>query len=230
MGVINATSSGLMVNGSGTLVLDNANTYTGLTVINSGATVVAANSNALGTCASGTVVSPGATLAIQNLGTAVSGTEPLSVGGTIEMLTGGTNVDVMDGAVTLWNQDATINVPIGELVLNGAIGGAYGIDKTGLGMLIQNAGNTYAGLTTVSQGVLQATAATSLGSLLAGTIVADGAYAGHWRHGVGRVADHQRPGRRRRPAPATCSSRKSPLTPRAQRTGPAISSSRSRTT
>jgi fibronectin-binding autotransporter adhesin len=63
----------------------------------------------------------------------------------------------------------------GTLHITGVVSGSGGINKTGSGALIVSGANTYEGLTTVSQGVLNVRSNSGLGSPLAGTTVTTGA-------------------------------------------------------
>ena len=153
-GVISNTGGtlGLTKMGAGTLILTNAaNTYSGTTNVNAGTLAVTVN-NGLGTAGGNTVVAATGTLDLR--GVTYSTTEPVTLnGGTLQTSTGTSS---LTGAITLL-ADSFIDVTGTQLTLSGAITGGAGLDitKTGSGILIlSNAGNTYAGATTVSAGTL----------------------------------------------------------------------------
>src|SRR5207248_1680260 len=80
VGGIISGSGVVNVNGTGLVILNNNNTYTGQTNINSG-TVSLGSSTGLGTTSGGVVVAAGATLDLNGNGIAV-GAEALSIQGT----------------------------------------------------------------------------------------------------------------------------------------------------
>lgn len=117
--------------GTGTLVLNGANTHAGGTALSAGAITVG-TSNALGTGAL----------------TAADGTT----------LNAGVSGLTLANAVTL-NGNLTVNTGTSPatLAMSGVIGGAGGITKTGTGTLTLSGASTYAGPTTVSAGTLNVT-------------------------------------------------------------------------
>lgn len=153
-GVISNTGGtlGLTKMGAGTLILTNgSNSYSGATNINAGTLAVTVN-NGLGTAVGNTVVEATGTLDLR--GVTYSTAEPVTLnGGTLKTSTGTSS---LAGAITLL-ADSFIDVTGTQLTLSGAITGGAGLDitKTGSGILIlSNAGNTYAGATTVNAGTL----------------------------------------------------------------------------
>lgn len=171
-----AGSEGVTKDGSGTLALSGANTYSGETVISNG-TIKAANSAALGSNSAGTTVQPGATLDLnaQNLGT-----EVISISGT-----GVANA----GALINSSETAQINA-LGRLTLvdNASIGGVsrwdlrnstptlnlngYTLTKVGTNSvaLVGTAVTPGAGAIDVSQGIFSLQTATTMGGNGANTI------------------------------------------------------------
>ncbi len=108
--------------GSGTLALNQANTYTGQTNINAGVVTINTNAGALGSIVSGTVVNSGATL--QTLAAAgVYATETLTLNGT--------GVPALNNAGAFLTATASTILP-GNLVVNtgSAIGVASGSTLT----------------------------------------------------------------------------------------------------
>ena len=91
---------------------------------------------------------------------------------TINSGTDGTIGDVTTGGATL-----TLNVGAGTMtqVAGTTITGTTVVDKTGAGALTFSEGNDYSGTTTVSAGTLNVSNITGLGTVAAGTTVADGA-------------------------------------------------------
>ena len=166
---------GLTKNGTGTLTLSSANTYTGVTTVNAG-TLTVGNGSALGTTAGGTTVSSGATLDVngQNLGT-----EIVTISGTGD---GG------NGAIV--NTGATQINALGRIVLAGpaTIGGANRWDLRNSSPTLNLAGHTLtksgasyiplvavavtpgAGHIVVDQGELNLSTSTNLGGSSSNTI------------------------------------------------------------
>jgi len=151
-------SGGATKQGTGLATLSAANGYTGLTLVQGGRLVVAAN-GALGTTGSGTIVSNGAALGFQG-GVNYSTAEPVTIlggggggGGALYAVSGN---NTFAGPVTL-AAHSTVGVTSGlGLALNGAISGGYNLTKTGQGTLSFGGGaaNTYGGTTYVNQGTL----------------------------------------------------------------------------
>jgi autotransporter-associated beta strand protein len=160
-GVISGSGS-LEKEGSGTLILTAANTYTGATTVDAG-TLAITNAGALGTDAAGTTVNTGGTLDLRNI-TGVS--EPITLaGGTLATSTGSSSVTApisISGA-------STVDVDGTQLILEGVISGSGSLEKEGTGTLILTAANTYTGATTVDAGTLAITNAGALGSTAAGS-------------------------------------------------------------
>ena len=152
-------SGGLTKQGPGLATLSTANGYGGLTLVQGGQLVVAAD-GALGAVGSGTVVSNGAALGFQG-GVNYSTTEPVTIsgggggggGGALYAVSGN---NTFAGPVTL-AADSTIGAVSGLwLALNGAISGGFSLTKTGSGTLTFGGGaaNSYGGTTYVTQGTL----------------------------------------------------------------------------
>jgi fibronectin-binding autotransporter adhesin len=178
VGAVISGAVGITKAGAGTLVLTNANTYTGLTTVSVGALNIR-NATALGTDAAGTTVTGGAALQIQG-GIAV-GNEALTLNGT-GVADDGALRNVMDansfaGAITL-DSASRINSDAGTLTLTGgittsaantltiggagdvtvsttAISGGGTLTKDGAGTLILAGTHTYTGATSITAGTLQ---------------------------------------------------------------------------
>jgi len=180
-GVISGnTNVGLTVNSTaaGKLALNGANTYTGVTTINSGSTVRLGNASALGSVDGGTVVNSGANLDLY--GTNYSNLEPLSINGTgIDSegaisnrysdtaifagpltLAGNSSIAGGNGLIIINNMSAITGT--GNITLTGAVGGIISspiaitgnITKAGNGTWTLAGANTYSGSTTISTGTL----------------------------------------------------------------------------
>ncbi len=145
----------LTKSGDGTVRLTQANTYTGPTQVSAG-TLQIENGAALGATTAGTTVAAGATLA---LGGGVSGSEPLTLNGSGVGGAGALRAvggAVWDGPITLATT-STIST-LAALSITGVVSGPGGLVKTGddlLSLQPQSGSNTYAGITTVSGGVLE---------------------------------------------------------------------------
>jgi len=132
--------------GSGVLVLNGSNTYSG-----------------------GTSVTGGGTLSINSLSSlgAVSGALTFSgSGGTLRLdanVTGATRNYILNAATT-------INTNGFSLSTSGALSGTSSLTKSGNGTLTLSSANTYAGTTTVNAGTLRAGNATSFGPAASATL------------------------------------------------------------
>ena len=138
-GAIGGTG-GLTKSGSGTLTLDHANTFTGLTTVNAG-TLAFGVSDALST---GAVTVDGAT-AILSMGanhTATVGTVTLANGGSIT----GTGSSALTSAGTFEMQNGSVSAILA--------GSGIALNKTTSGTVTLSDTNTYTGLTTISAGTL----------------------------------------------------------------------------
>lgn len=172
---------------TGTLILNSANTYQGITQVNQGILRVA-HSNALGGSAGGTEVRNTAKLQLSadanGNGITIVGESlaPSGAGivntGAVENISGD---NIWRGPVTLQAITALPAPPPGppptvvtfgvlngsSLTLDGAIGeqgGMFGIDKVGVGRLVFTSANTYSGTTTVREGTLSIRDKDSLGA------------------------------------------------------------------
>jgi len=125
---------GFTKQGSGTLMLTNANTYSGPTTIVNG--TLNANSTAA-------------------LGDSSATNTLILNGGTLQA--GGTITSVATRGVIL-SADSTIDTGIFDVSIAGSIGGTYALTKKGSGTLILSGSNSYSGPTNVNGGVLRADA------------------------------------------------------------------------
>ncbi len=142
-GVIGGTGT-LAKIGTGTLVLNGANSYAGGTALNAG-TIRVGNNSALGT----------GTLTMADGTTLASGAADLVLANAITTLGAGT-------------VDTTANV----FTLNGVIDGAGSISKVGSGTLVLGGDNAYSGGTNLNAGTIQVNTNTALGT--GGLVMADG--------------------------------------------------------
>ncbi len=126
---------------TGTLILGHANTYTGTTTIANG--ILQLNiANAIASSSDVTVSTPG-TFDLNNFND------------TIASLAG-------NGHVTLGSGTLTVNSDTASTVFSGIVSGSGGLAKAGLGTLALTGSNGYNGTTTISAGILQLAAATTL--------------------------------------------------------------------
>ena len=160
--------------GPNTVRIEGTNNHTGLTEILVGALAVSSPS-ALGSTASGTVVSNGATLAFAS-GVQYTAAESLALGGDGDAgWTGAVDLEgngaaLFGGPITLFD-DATLGCGStnGTLTLSGNISGANSVQKNGAGLLVLGGSNSFVGLT-INTGAVLATNSAALGSA-AGTVL-----------------------------------------------------------
>ncbi len=166
---------GLTKTGDGTLTLPNANVHGGGTVINAGVVQIS-NGGALGTgnvvVASGAELDLVGGLAIGGAALSISGTGT-GTAGALRNLSGTSS---WAGDVTL-GANSTIGVDAGQLTLNGALNGAFNLEKVGASTLVLNHNSipTFSGDTTISEGTLKVTNSGGLGNSATNQVVADGA-------------------------------------------------------
>jgi len=187
---------------TGTITLAGANTYSALTTI-SGGILNIQNATALGTTASGTTVSSGATLQIQ--GGITVGAEALTIRGTgasgatgaLENVSGTNNYgglvtlgaastissDTAGDTLNLTNTGTITGATFGLTLTgdgNGSISSIIGtttgtLTKNGFGTWTLLGSNTYTGATTINSGILNIQKATGLGTTAGGVTVNSGA-------------------------------------------------------
>ena len=181
-GVISETSTaGITVNTSSTgiLILGGANTYTGVTTINSGVQLWVSNAAALGTVAGNTIVNSGATLNLNGIN--YTTLEPLTLNGTgvggsgainnssasaatfAGPITLGSSTMIGSGTGTVALTSATAISGTGNLTISGTYGGSItspiaitgDLIKSNTGSwVISSNSNSYTGATTVNAGSL----------------------------------------------------------------------------
>ncbi len=156
-------SNGLTLTGSGTLVLNDSNSYTGGTAIDGGTLKLAA-STAIG---SGSIVIDntgyGGTLDLygQSVSNSLSSTGTY-YGGTIANSNSSTPAS-LSGTVSVASSGLTVNAS-GGLTLSGVISGSGGLIESGSATLTLSGTNTFTGGTTINAGTLQVGNSTALGS------------------------------------------------------------------
>jgi fibronectin-binding autotransporter adhesin len=147
----NLVDTPLVKSGTGSVVLEGSNSYTGDTAVNEGV------------------------LSIHEAVNLGAGTLALG-GGTLQIKTTGSVL--LDNAVTVNDAAAGVDVPDynGSVTLHGAISGSGGLTKTGEGALALTSatGTDYSGVTTVAAGTLLAQADNAL-SPYSNLVIADGA-------------------------------------------------------
>ncbi|MCB9940311.1 MAG: autotransporter-associated beta strand repeat-containing protein [Planctomycetaceae bacterium] len=188
---------------AGTVTLSASNTYTGVTALNGGILEIT-NGAALGAISAGTSVSSGATLQVAPASFATYA-EPLTLSGvghtglgalrTLNAaawnanitLTSPTTITQADqsfsigGAIDNGGFDLTYNqnaVSSHSGDIGGIISGAGGLIKEGQWQLTLTGASTYAGLTTVKNGLLAISGSGKPGNLTSGTIVESTATVG----------------------------------------------------
>ncbi|GAB1487856.1 hypothetical protein MASR2M8_02970 [Opitutaceae bacterium] len=185
-GVISGTGGTLTKQGTGTMTLSGANTYTGLTTVSNG-TLNIQNGSALGTSAAGTTVSSGATLALQ--GGITVADETLTLSGTGYNSTGAlrnvADTNTWNGNVTLGGNTTIVSAG-GQLNIGGSAISGIDTFSVGSNQLIFNTdgGNIdiRAGLTGSSPGTITKTGTGTL--TLSG---ADNTFSGNYLINDGQV-------------------------------------------
>ena len=173
-GILSGLTS-LTIGGTGSEALANANTYSGNTTVNNGATLFLANNNALGNGSA--IVLTGGTLGFSGV--------TLNVGSNITLDTGSTllesnafGANTLSGNVSLNGTDA-INVSNAfsdQLTLSGILSGSsVTINKGGVGTLVLDGANTFTGSTNVNTGTLTVGSNAGLGASSATATVASNA-------------------------------------------------------
>ena len=133
---------GLTKEGTGTLTLSGANTYTGTTTINAGTLTLSGGNSIVNTGA--VSVSSGAVL-------------NLSSSETIGSIAGAGNVTLGSNTLTTGGDNTSTT-------FSGDISGTGGFTKAGSGTLTLNSSNSYTGATTINAGTISISAVGALGS------------------------------------------------------------------
>ena len=172
-------AAGLTKVGAGTLTLSGSNSYTGVTTVANG-TLRLQSSGGLGTGGAGgggTTIANGAALQLE--GAIVVANETLSLSGTGIAGTGALHSTAgnnqWNGAIVLASDSAIAAADGSTLTMGGNTGGSGELTKVGTGTLVFPNSNSYTGTTTIQQGVLSIASGGALGTVAAGTVVADGA-------------------------------------------------------
>lgn len=157
-----AGSSGGMLQkvGAGALVLSATNSYSGGTAVRAGTLSVGSDQN-LGASAGGILLDGGT----------LSASSGFNTGRTFELTDNGGTVDVVNGADTLAASGSFVD----------STNKTGSLTKTGAGMLLMTADNTYSGQTTISEGTLQLGSNGATGAIAGDVAVASGATFTVWR-------------------------------------------------
>lgn len=189
-------------NGTGTLTLSGANTYSGTTTINAGALNLQ-NNTALGASTFGNTVASGAALQLQNNISVTEGSFAIAgagIGstGAIRNISGTNTLNSainLSASSTLGSDAGTLNITgdfnlgsgqtltttgAGNLNLSGALNGSSGVTHAGPGTLTFSGttANSYSGTTVVNDGTLQLNKTAGTNAIGGGTVtIGDGAGA-----------------------------------------------------
>jgi len=153
--------------GVGTLVLDGQNTFTGGIILNAGGVVGFGNNSAFGT---GSIQMTSSSAGVELL---AEGTSARTIANPIIAASAAMNIMGNIAGVTFtgpWTLSATPmigsgGVPADVVTLSGAMSGVGGFTKYNPGTLVLGGSNSYAGTTTISNGVLSITADNNLGAI-----------------------------------------------------------------
>ena len=188
--------------GTGTLTLSGANTYTGVTTINAGALNLQ-NSSALGASTYGNTVASGAALQLQNNITVTEGSFAIAgsgVGstGVIRNISGNNTLNTaltLNASSTLGSDAGTLGLTgdlslgsgqtltatgAGNIDLSGALNGSGNLTQAGPGTLTLSGttANSFSGATAINDGTLQLNKTAGTIALAGGTVtIGDGAGA-----------------------------------------------------
>ena len=154
-------TGGLNASGDGTLILSNANSYTGVTTVTSGLLQIGAASTP-GSLGSGAI-----RIGVDGMLTLLD-TNSSTLAGNVSNSVGGTGTLVIDLPSPMTLSGTLTNGSVGQLKLTQS-----GASTT----ILTNAGNTYTGATTISAGVLQVGTAATPGSIGGGSAVSVGSGA-----------------------------------------------------
>ncbi len=189
----------LVKQGTGTLTLSGANTFSGLTTINAGALNLQ-NSSALGGSTYGNIVASGAALQLQNNISVTEGSFTVSgsgIGstGAIRNISGNNTLNAalnLNASSTLGSDAGTLTVTgdvnlgssqtltatgAGNLNLAGALNGSSGVTVAGTGTLTYSgtSSNSYTGSTLINSGTLQLNKTAGTNAIAGGTVtIGDG--------------------------------------------------------
>ena len=190
-------ANGLNETGPGTLVLANANAYTGGTTISTASTLQVGNGGTTGALGAGNVTNNG--ILIFNRGDNLTVSNPISGPGSVRQsgagtltLTGNNThtgdtlisagvLQIGDGGTTgtLGTGTTTDNARLvfnrsDNLSVGSVIGGTGNLTQAGTGSVILTANNTYSGTTTISSGTLQVGNGGITGALGTGAVTNNG--------------------------------------------------------
>lgn len=101
-----------------------------------------------------------------------SGTTTINAG-TLQIGDGGTLGTISSAGVT--NNAALVFNRSNDFTISNAISGTGTVTKSGAGVLTLSGGNSYTGLTTISQGILKCGSTNALGTITGSTTIVDGA-------------------------------------------------------
>jgi fibronectin-binding autotransporter adhesin len=151
----------LVMNGTGSVTINNANTYYGGTTINAGLLNIG-NSAALGSAADyaangNSFTINGGTIDNTSGGPLATDNYPIALNGSFTFR-GSNPLNLGTGAVTLGTSSASVYLSGSTLTIGGAIGDnglGYGLTQGGAGLLLLTGSSTYLGPTVVNGGTLQ---------------------------------------------------------------------------
>jgi len=157
-------TSGLTKNGSGTLILAGANTYSGVTNLAAGTLTLGTN-NALGS--STLSIGSGTTLAATGTSASDVRTIANNVNVTGDFTIGGAQALTLNGTIDLGGANRIITVDnTGGTTIAGSITEPYysGFTKNGTGQLVLSGNNSFSGPVTVNAGILTVAHNNALGA------------------------------------------------------------------